>query len=312
MLSVSIAPYLKAETLSDPLVLWSVLLENTSVLRGELLGALMLKKVVKTKMQIEKKLIAISILALLIGVSSVIPMLFLMSGTAKAETMPKSWFNLNVPYAYLAANSTLNLNGTDIYNYYQALVLNFTLNPEAENEISDAQFEYYELQLYTDKEQLWNVSYFVGTNRTNSFTFDPESFHFMRDNWFDSNTTGGGMFNYNWNASSKPDLSIISSISSYSGPAGQETGDNLRYNKAPRMVAALREAETLFIDVRKTGLVTFNGNSTLVTLSNNEFFQHLELKKYGDGFLYNALFPEDQLPQVDLFNPLKSLNQQTP
>jgi len=260
--------------------------------------------------KIEKKLIAFSILALLIGVSSVVPLLFLMS--AKAETQPNSWFDLNVPYAYVTANSTLNLDGRDIYNYYQVLVLNFTLNPEAENEISDAQFEYYELQLYTDKEQLGNVSYFVGTNRTNSFTYDPDSFHFIRDPWFDSNTTGGGMFNYNWNASNPPDLSIIASISSYSSPTGQETGGNLRYNEAPRMLAALREAETLFIDVRKTGLVTFNGNSTLVTLSADVSFQHLELKKYGDGFLYNALFPEDQLSQVYLFNPLKSLNQQNP
>ena len=263
-------------------------------------------------MKIEKKLVACSILALLIGVSSVVPLLFLMS--AKAETAPKPWFNLNVPYAYVTANSTLNLNGSDIYNYYRALVLNFTLNPEAENEISDAQFEYYEFQLYTDKEQLGNVSYFVGINRTNSFTFDTESFHFMRDNWFDSNTTGGGMFTPQWNASSPPDLSTISSVlSSHISPTGHEiTGDNLRYNEAPRMVAALREAEILFMDVRKTGLVTFNGNSTLVTLSGNEFFQHLELKKYGDGFLYNALFPEDQLSQIDLFNPLKSLDQQKP
>jgi hypothetical protein len=261
--------------------------------------------------KIEKKLIACSILALIIGIASIAPLLFLMS--AKAETAPKPWFNLDVPYAYVTANFTENLDGYDVYNYYRALVLNFTLNPEAENEISDAQFEYYEFQLYTDKEQLGNFSYFVGTNRTNSFTFDVESFHFMRDNWFDSNTTGGGMFTYYWNASNPPDLSTISSVvSSYISPTGQDTSDNLRYNEAPRMVAALREAETLFIDVRKTGLVTFNGNSTLVTLSGNEFFQHLELKKYGDGFLYNALFPEDQLSRIDLFHPLKSLNQQKP
>jgi hypothetical protein len=170
-----------------------------------------------------------------------------------------------------------------------------------------------------------------------------ESFRFMRQNWFgsntfDSNSTGEGMFTYldrndsdwneemftyhrwsagiftyYWNESRPPDFSQISSVvSGCSSPTGQDTSDSLRYNEAPRMVAALREAETLFIDVRKTGLVTFNGNSTLVTLSDNKFFQHLELKKYGDGFLYNALFPEDQLSQVDLFHPLKSLNQQKP
>ncbi len=60
-------------------------------------------------MKIEKKLIAYSVLALLIGIASISPLMFLMS--AKAETTPKSWFNLNVPYAYVKANFTENLNG---------------------------------------------------------------------------------------------------------------------------------------------------------------------------------------------------------
>lgn len=78
------------------------------------------------------------------------------------------------------------------------------------------------------------------------------------------------------------------------------------------MVAALSEAETFFVDIRKIGLVTFNGNSTLFTLPENEFIQHLELKKYGDGFLYNGLFSEDQLAQIDLLHPYESLNQHNP
>jgi len=258
-------------------------------------------------LRIEKKLITYSVVALLIGIASISPLMFLMS--AKAETAPKPWFNLNVPYAYVKANFTENLNGQDVYDYWRVLVLNFTLNPEAENEIYDARFEYYEFQLYTDKEQLGNISYFVGTNRTNLFDFDRESFHFMRDDWFDSNSSG--IFTPHWNASSLLEDSP-SVLSRYSSPTGHTTGYNLRYNEAPRMVAALREAEILFIDIRKTGSLTFNGNSTLVTLPEHGFLQHLELKKYGDGFLYNALFPEDQLSQIDLFNPLKSLDQQKP
>jgi hypothetical protein len=255
--------------------------------------------------KIEKKLIACSILALLIGASSVVPLLFLMS--AKAETQPKSWFNLNVPYAYVQANFTENLNGQDVYDYWRVLVLNFTLNSEAENEIYDARFEYYEFQLYTDKEQLGNISYFVGTNRTNSFDFDRESFHFMRDDWFDSNSSG--IFTPHWNASSLLEDSP-SALTRFTSPTA--TGENFRHNEAYRMAIALKDAETLFIDIRKTGSLTFNGNSTLVTLPEHGFLQHLELKKYGNGFLYNALFPEDQLSQIDLFNPLKSLDQQKP
>jgi hypothetical protein len=51
-------------------------------------------------MKIEKKLIACSILALIIGVSSVFPLAFLMSKTAKAETSPEPWFSIDMPYAY--------------------------------------------------------------------------------------------------------------------------------------------------------------------------------------------------------------------
>jgi hypothetical protein len=256
----------------------------------------------------EKRLIVYSIVALMVGVASIVPLTFLMP--AKAETTPKSWFNLNVPYAYVQANFTENLNGQDVYEYMRAFVFNFTLNPETENEISDARFEYYELQLYTDKEQLWNVTIFVGTNRTNSVTLDPESFRLTlatADDWFDSNTTGGGVFTPYWNKSSPPDFSsIYSGVSGSAGPTGFASGQN----EAEKMVAALGEAETFFVDIRKIGLVTFNANSTLFTLPENEFIQHLELKKYGDGFLYNALFSEDQLAQIDLLHPYESLNQQ--
>jgi hypothetical protein len=247
--------------------------------------------------KIEKKLIAISILALLIGVSSVIPMLFLMSGTAKAETGPETWFSLDIPYAYLTANYTENLDGRDFHDLWHAIVLNFTLNSEAENSISDAQFEYYEAQIYTDKEPMWNESYFVGTNRTNSFNFEANMFHFVRNDWFDSNTTSGGMFRYQWNANG----SDISEISGYNS-GNSVTG----HAKPPPTVTALIEAETLCIDVRRIGLVTFNGNSTLVTLSDKEVIQHIELTKYGDGFLHNNMFTEEQLSQIDPRDPLQS------
>jgi len=262
-------------------------------------------------MKIEKKLIAYSAIALIIGVASIMPLMFLMS--AKAEATPKSWFTLNVPYAYVKANFTENLNGTDVYEYMRAFVFNFTLNVETENEISDARFEYYELQLYTDKEQLGNVTIFVGTNRTNSFTLDPESFRLTlatADDWFDSNTTGGGVFTPYWNKSSPPDFSsIYSGVSGYVGPTGHFASSQ---NEPVKMAAALSEAETFFVDIRKIGLVTFNGNSTSFTLPENKFIQHLELKKYGDGFLYNGLFSEDQLAQIDLLHPYESLNTQKP
>jgi len=250
--------------------------------------------------KIEKRLIVYSIVALMIGVASIVPLTFLMS--AKAETPSKPWFNIDVPYAYLTANVTENLDGRAFYGLWHTILLNLTLNPEAANEIADARFEYFELQIYTDKEPVFNASYFAGTNRTNAFTFDIQSFHFMRDDWFDSNTTGGGMFTYNWDANVSVGMSGISGSNH-----GSTSAENF---KTPQEVAALREAEVVYIDVRRIGLVTFNGNSTVITLSDNEVIQHIELQKFGYGFLYNTMFPEDQLSQTDPINPLKSLGQQ--
>ncbi len=56
-------------------------------------------------MKIEKKLIACSILATIIGISSVLPLVFLMPATAKANfatvaDSSESWFSINIPYSY--------------------------------------------------------------------------------------------------------------------------------------------------------------------------------------------------------------------
>lgn len=168
-------------------------------------------------MKTEKKLIAYSAIALLIGVASIAPLLFLMSGTANAETtIDKPWFNLNIPYAYWTANTTENPNGTVTYREWYIMSFNLTLNPEAAKQVADARIEYYQLQIYTDKAPIENLTYFVGTNRTDAFAFDSieasfHSFHFMRDNWFDTNTSGGGMFGGNFSGN---EMSAISGSTS--------------------------------------------------------------------------------------------------
>ena len=68
------------------------------------------------------------------------------------------------------------------------------MNEDAKDELAnaDARIEYYKVHIYTANGSIMNMTYYVGTNRTG--TFDPVSFHFERNNWFDSNTTGGGTF----------------------------------------------------------------------------------------------------------------------
>ena len=80
-------------------------------------------------MQIEKKIIICSILAISIGIASIAPLAFL---SVKAETtVNEPWFNVVVPYAYCTPNN----NGANFtmktYGSMIDAIANFTLTPDA-------------------------------------------------------------------------------------------------------------------------------------------------------------------------------------
>jgi hypothetical protein len=276
-------------------------------------------------MKVEKKLIACSILALIIGVSSVLPLVFLMSATAKAETSSEPWFSINVPYAYvMTSNESLIytdpemvnvFNETEMVGEQHLIALNQTLTVDTTNDPADARIEYYQINVSSDKGPIETLYWCVGT-KINSL-FNTENFHFMRDEWFDTNWFatdltneedskgtgvtvsigagggGGGFMRPNWTAG----LSIIwPDWGSRSGTMGSSS--------ASRLVSAIREADTLFISIHRLGWVNFTGNSTEVTLANNELVNQIQLEKFGDGFLYNNLVPEDELSTIDLLRPV--------
>jgi hypothetical protein len=280
-------------------------------------------------MKIEKKLIACSILALIIGVSSVLPMVFLMSATAKAEASSEPWFSINVPYAYvMTSNESLiytDTAGVNVYNETETvseqhlIALNLTLDVDTTNEDAEARIEYYQIDISSDKGHIDTLYWYVGTKINSSFSI--ENFHFMLDEWFDTNwfdadltdgdsegsgldvegvtvNIGGdgggvGFMRRNWAAG----LSII-------WPDWGHRSGTIGSTHASQVVSAIREAETLYITIRRIGWVTFTGNSTEVTLANNEIVDQIQLEKFGDGFLYNTLVPEDELSTIDLLHPV--------
>jgi len=282
-------------------------------------------------MKIEKKLIACSILALIIGVSSVLPLTFLMSATAKAEPTSEPWFSVNMPYAYWTAYDG-PLKYPEDYPFEQPepneeeysvsnqrmMYLNITLDEISTTEPFDARVEYYQMNISSDVEHIMDMNYFVGIyDNSSSFSFHDflQDFHFRLGDWFDTaefdnstgegngmpNTTGGGngVMSPNWTVGVSKLLPEGGSgcYSTTYLPDGQ--------NVTTPLVSALREAETLFITIRRIGWVTFAGNSTVVTLANNEIVDQIQLDKLGEAtFLYNDLVPEEEL--TDLLRPLKS------
>jgi len=230
-----------------------------------------------------------------------VPLALFMSARAET-TYDKPWFNFNVPYAYVNANSTDFHNGTSAYGHWQSIVLNATINEDAEKELTDAdaRIEYFKVQIYAENGFIMNMTYFVGANRTG--TFDPVSFHFERNNWFDSNTTGGGTF-ISTTDNNKLQLTQTGVSLTAVGP----TDVDWKKDTLLKRIDLIKNADAIYIDIQRLGWVTFNGNSTVATLAEKGGpIQHIVLTKYGGGFLYNSLFTEDQLPQVNLLSPLSS------
>jgi hypothetical protein len=60
---------------------------------------------------------------------------------------------------------------------------------------------------------------------------------------------------------------------------------------------------TVFITIQRLGWITVVGNSTERNLSSGEVIKHVQLEKFGNGFLYNTIVPEEQLSQIDPFKP---------
>jgi len=308
-------------------------------------------------MKLEKKLIACSILALIIGVSSVLPLVFLMSATAKADASSEPWFSINIPYAYWTAYDGPLKYPSDYpfqqpepneeeysVSHQHMMVFNFTLDDIPTTDPFDARVEYYQLRLSSDKESIIDMNWFVGTYNNGSFDFGGflKEFHFRLGDWFDTaefgNSTVGGsdVMSPDWNPElsfdivkfynstdggngmpkptsggggvMNPDWTPGFSIQFPDGGGGTRSTNNpiVGQNITTPLVSALREAETLFITVRRIGWITFSANSTVVTLADNEIVAQIQLDKLGEAtFLYNNLVPEEELANIDLMRPIK-------
>lgn len=271
-------------------------------------------------MKLEKKLIACSIIALIIGISSIFPLVFLMTATATTDTSNEPWFSITMPYSYwvtsdgpldysnnpLLSNNTIPndivLNETNCVSEQHMLALNMTLNVDTTNDASDGRVEYYRIDISSDKELVGTMNFFVGTNSNSSFTFDDvlDDIHFMREDWFDTDQFylkyggGGGLLKYNWTAGSSGLF-----------PEGGSGEGTLGLSGTSSTVSALREATTLTITVYRLGWATFTGNSATFTSANSEVVDQIQLEKFGEeGWLYNNLVPEEDLATVELLHPV--------
>ena len=270
---------------------------------------------------IEKKLILCAILAIAIGIATVVPMEYMMAAQtqkttqtaqvqanaeiqANAQATFAPWFNVSIPYIYVnldqsGGNNTMTWDGVMIQG-----LANFTFTPETlALSNTDARIEFYQFEVSSEEGPILNMTYSIAVSKTeynvpglpggfytaitgsgdNSFTFADGTI-------YRAPVTGdcmGGMVLYNSPTIGNYTNAVLSDyIASYNG------------NNAPAAIAELRNAQNLYIDVTRAFSVSFEGNATTATtttMSSDQVLQHIELTKINGGFVYGT-YAQGTLP----------------
>ncbi len=289
---------------------------------------------------VEKKVILCAVLAIAIGIATVIPMEYLMAPQAQAnaqQTYGNPWFNVNVPYAYYIANET-KTSASISYGEGYYIALQITTNPDAIKTLPDARMEYYLIQVYSDQGPIENFTYVISANCTGTvnpyiqlgYTF--ENYFSAGDfvnaslppNIFNENKVFLFLPNFDgtlpptdrtWQG--EPTYTLTAKNQAISGLSesfwnGQfiqginMTSTNSIVNSLTsqtlEQIQDIQNDQSITISISRIGYVTVDGNSTIATPASG-VIQQVQLTPYNGGFLYNTIIPQDQLSQTNLQSP---------
>jgi hypothetical protein len=264
----------------------SVLLENSFVLRGELLGALMLEKAVKKLMNIEKKLIACSILALAVGIATIVPLVLVMSpAKAETDTNDQPQFTFDMSYAYIRDVWNNNTLTADTYGWAFALAFKTSPNFDVADLDSKVIYETYRVELTSETGSIGNIT--ISTFATPN-TSPPMNFSLYLNQWY--NFTGS---------------------KDSAGRAGWDNGTStgFRNGAGENWDLSTGEPQTLTITVYRDNWIIHSTNSTEIYHAAPETVQQFQLQRYRNGFLYNTAIPQNELDKINpLFPALKMLS----
>jgi hypothetical protein len=235
-----------------------------------------------------KKLLGLSFLSIIIGVACVSPLPFIMA--EKVQTIPydQPQFNIDLKYAFIGDywnNDSVLANQS--YGWIFSVVYQTSPTFNVETMPADAEFEYYNIELWSENGLVGNLTcatdarstnfgYVIGQNSSVS------SYFFNPDLWFEVNSSRIG-----------------------SGLAGCQNGTAQGFITGyPKdLNQTVGKPETLSLTLRRIGWVVVEGNSTVAHLADSAPILQIQLKKYGEGFIYNNLFTEEQLSQINPVMP---------
>jgi hypothetical protein len=225
----------------------------------------------------ERKPILLGIFAILVGITTILPLEYLMSPhIAQAASAP--WFNVNVFYAYCNPNQNGGNSSVSFYGSYIQAVVNITLTPYAMKD-ADAQIEYYQFAVSSDQGPIVNVTYYVVQSTQDAITSisGTGTISFANGLTYSGHPSNGGQV---INRDVSNNSFTLASVDDYIF--------TIDPNDVPQAVTELRNAQTLYMDMSNVCTVTVNGNVTVTTPANPEILQHITLTKTGSIFVYGT------------------------
>jgi hypothetical protein len=248
----------------------------------------------------QTKDILISLLALVIGIASVLPLaVFMCQDSLKpfvdveAVLGNQSPLNFNLTYAYIGDYWNNNSNVND-GNYGWKYHINFrTLSKIDVDDFNSKQYyaayEYYLFEVSTEDGAIATLGFeshvYSPAYRTYNSSTYPD---FASQQWFTNITT-----NQMTDAAHMQGPSMALNGTAYGQLMGSASDWNIANGKP----------ETIILKVRLVGWVIINNNSTTVHYGSSEPIAEVQLQNYGNGFLYNKLFTPDELTQINPVMP---------
>jgi hypothetical protein len=227
---------------------------------------------------IEKKLILCSILAIAIGIATIVPLAFIMSpAKAQTDTDDQPQFSFDLQYAYVRDCWNTSTLTNDTYGWAFALAFKTSPNFNVSDLDSKVIYETYRAEVSSEKGSIGNIS--LSTFATPN-TNPPMNFTLYLDQWYN-----------------------FSDSKDSAGRAGSENGASIGFKNGfgENWDLTSGEPQTLTITIYRDTWIIRSVNSTEIFKSNPEAIQQVQLQKYGNGFLYNTAIPQNEL---DTINPL--------
>lgn len=233
-------------------------------------------------MRTEKQLIAYGAIAVLIGIAAIMPLFFLMTEKSPPYLDDKPPFSIDVTYAYVG-DYWNNNSVTASQSYGWAFSLAFTTSPNFDFKTTsfDAVYVYYTAEISSEKGLVGNGTFHSGAIIANHARVFNSSLY-QSNQFFNSNS---------------------SKYSGGSGGYGNGTSQGFINGFAKDLNRTLGKPETVMITVRRLGWIIFIENSTITHQANLDVILQIPLQQYGDGFIYNNLFTEEELSRINPVMP---------